>query len=436
MRPSPRLDHSSRAAPPRRRCAARRAWLLAALLAGGAGGATAQEDYEQPVYVPLDEVLPESLISSGAYRVTGVRRVPGPFLAFAIESEAAGSQEVESIPLTLVRIQEVQIVTQALNQFRNDTRERADEERGQIRIGADSVGDILGSPLDTSSAVVGQFGRNVGQTFEEFGEFPGPQDAPIDSGASRQVVDPIFESRRRSVASQLGLDVYSSNPSVQRLLTVIARARAGGQPRAGITTVSITRPPEVTVGGGAVQERIRSAVLNQERGSLFERNAERLEAAGVATENVRRLLDHPVLSPTHKAAITEYVAFMEGVANRGAVVTAALDARDEVDALGKVQIARMFAWYHESADPLREFIDAGHLPVAISKSGGLVLALPFDVLEWSAESARVFSALADFADRKNARSRTVVVNGVVTERALSELAQRAFNVRQRFLFRL
>ena len=412
--------------------AASRAAVLTMLLASAAA---AQDGYEQRVDVALDEVLPEALITSGQHRVTGVRREPGPRLLFTIESEVAGVQDVASIPLALTRIQEAQVLAQAVSQFRSDVRRKADEDRGQLRVEGDSIGDIVTSPLTTGSEVVGQFGRNVGQTFQEFGQFPGPQDdGRIEGGGP--VADPIFESRRRSVASQLGLDVYSSNPSVQRLLDAVARARAGGQPRAGITTVSLTRPPEVTVGGGAVQERIRSDVLNQERGALFERNAERLQASGISTELTRRLLEHPVLSPTHKAAITEYVAFMDGVRNRDALVAAALDAGDEVQALGQVQIARMFAWFHESVGPLREFIDAGHLPLAVSDGGGLVMALPFDVLEWSAESDRVFSALADFADRKNARSRTVVLTGVVTERALSELAQRAFNVRQRFLFRL
>ena len=126
---------------------------------------------------------------------------------------------------------------------------------------------------------------------------------------------------------------------------------------------------------------------------------------------------------------------MEGVANRGALVGAALGARDEADALGKVQMARMFAHYHESVGPLREFIDAGHLSLALARDGTLVLALPFDLLTWNSDSERVFTALASFAREKGLESRTVLLNGIATPRLVAALRERGFAVRPRFLFR-
>jgi hypothetical protein len=408
--------------------------LVAALL--GATGAVAQPsvDYEYEAPVALDRLLPESLIASGEHRVTRARQLSDHRLVFDIESDAAGALVAESIPLAVIRIQETQILAQALNQFRSANRAQAEDRRGEIRIGGDSMADIIGSPLDTSARVVGQFGRNVGQTFSELGEFPGPRDR--ESAPSAGVgEDPIFDAHRRNVASQLGLDVYSSNPSVRRFLDAMARARSGGQQRAGITTVALARAPEVLVGGGSVQERIRSTVLNEERSVLFERGASRLRDAGVSQDLVDRLLEHPVLTPTHKSAITEYLVYMEGVRNRGALVEASLDAGDEVQALGKVQLARMYAHYHESVDSLREFIAAGHLALAVSRDNTLLVALPFDVLQWTPETNRVFSGLAAFAGRKGARAHAVLLTGVVTDRAREALESMGFTLRPRFLFR-
>ena len=65
----------------------------------------------------------------------------------------------------------------------------------------------------------------------------------------------------------------------------------------------------------------------------------------------------------------------------------------------------------------------------------LLVALPFDVLEWNAESDRVFSALARFAEGKGIASRTVLLTGVVTEGARTALEQRGFQVLARYLFR-
>ena len=411
--------------------------LLGCLVTGvtATTGVVRAQDYDGDEPVAIGQVFPETLIASGQHRVTGVSRASIHYLAFDIESEAAGSQRAVSIPLALIRIQEARTLSQAVSQFRQDTRRQADAERGQINVRGESVADIVTSPLSTGADVVGQLGRNVGQTFEELGRFPGPQDTPMDAAGDGNTGDTVLAAHRRSVASQLNLDVYSSNPSVQRFLWAMARARAGGNARAGITTVSIARPPEVAVAGGRVQESIRIAVLNQEKGELFQRDAGRLEAAGVTEDLSMRLLEHPVLTPTHKSAITEYVAFMNGVGNRAALVEAALDAGNEVQALGKVQMARMYAYYHDGFTPLREFVASGHLPLAVNRDGALLMALPFDVLSWTPESDRVFTALARFAAEKGATSNAVLLSGIITQRAQAELEERGFRVFQRFLFR-
>jgi len=418
-------------------CMARHAASLAAavLLAGAAVPVLAQGGYDSGnTTVALDRLLPESLIASGQHRVTGAQRAGAYWMEFEIESEAAGTQRAQSIALAVIRIQEARTLTQATTQFAQENRELADEMRGQIRIGGDSVMDIVSSPLDTSAKVVGQFGRNVGQTLGEIGEFPGPE-ARAGAAAPAAGQDPIFASHRRSVAGQLNLDVYSSNPSVQRFLDAMARARSGGLGRAGITTVSMPRPPEVSVDGGRVQERIRSSVLNEEQGQLFERDREQLREAGVEQALTERLLMHPVLTPTHKSAITEYVVFMQGVGNRGALVEAALDARDEVDALAALQVVRMYAHYHESWTPLRTLVSGGRLALALNRDGALLVALPFDILEWSAETDRVFSGLASFAERKKVAGRVVLLAGIASPRAQAALAERGFDVFERFLFR-
>ena len=93
----------------------------------------------------------------------------------------------------------------------------------------------------------------------------------------------------------------------------MARARAGGRARAGITTVSLSRPVEVSVGGGQVQERIRSTGAERRtRRCCSNATRKLLLDAGVSDELAAGMLGHPVLTPTHKSALTEYVRFMDG----------------------------------------------------------------------------------------------------------------------------
>ncbi len=393
----------------------------------------AQDDFDEEINIALDQLLPEALISSGEHRVSNVWQVGESTMEFEIESETAGTQRVQSIALTVIRIQEARTLAQAASQFAQDNRQAVDEGRGQINIGGDSIIGILGAPMSTGGKVVNQFGSNVKQTFEELGEFPDPAADPTAS-VTPVYADPVFQSHRRSVASQLKLDVYSSNPSVQRFLDTLARARGAGRARAGVTTISFASSPELEVDSGRLRERVRSNVLNGEQDALFDKADIMLSEAGIDAQLAARLLNHPVLTPTHKNAITEYVAFMSGVGNRGALIETTLDVTDEVEALSKVRIARMYAYYHQSWTPLHTLISAGHLALAIDQDGVLLVALPFDFLDWTPKTQRIFIGLEQFAERKGIVSKVLLLSGVTTDKARVGLEARGFGSFGRFLF--
>ncbi|MFT5445538.1 MAG: hypothetical protein ACI9DC_000699 [Gammaproteobacteria bacterium] len=406
--------------------------FLVALLAFANPG-SAQSGFDGDVNIPLDQLLPTSLISSGEHRVTGARRVGANAIVFDIESQADGPQSAESIALALIRIHEARTLAQASNQFAQDNRQQPKEGRGQMRVEGDSVAEILTSPLSTSANVVDQFGTNVKRTIKEFGEFPGPDDGRAASAKSAPG-DPVFASYRRSVASQLKLDVYSSNSAVQNLLNTLARARVTGHARAGVTTVSLGRSPEVQIESGRLSERVRQAVLNEEESALFNKADTALREAGINADLSARLIKHEVLTPTHKSALTEYVTFLNDVNGRNALIEAALGVANEVQALAKVRIARMYAYYHQSWTPLRDLIGAGHLALAINTDGALLVALPFDFLAWTPPTQRVFDGLAQFAERKGITSKSLLLSGVITPKAREGLEARGFAVFERFLF--
>jgi hypothetical protein len=398
------------------------------------GGQNADNSgFENVVNIALDQILPQSLISSGEHRVTGARRVGANSIVFDIESQAAGAQSANSIALTMLRIHEARTLAQASNQFAQDNRQQTTEERGQLRVEGDSIAGILTSPLSAGATVVDQFGNNVKRTFEEFGEFPGPADGRAAS-VTTAPGDPVFMSYRRSIANQLKLDVYSSSSAVQNFLNTLARARVTGSARAGVTTVSLGRSPEVQVESGQLRERVRLAVLHEEESALFNKADTALREAGIDAQLSAGLIKHEVLTPTHKSALTEYVTFLNGVNGRSALIETALGATNEVQALAKVRIARMYAYYHQNWAPLRNLISAGHLALAIDKDGALLVALPFDFLAWTPQTQRVFDGLAQFAERKGITSKSLLLSGMITQKARDGLAARGFEAFDRFLF--
>ncbi len=393
------------------------------------------DTYEDPAPLNAARLLPEAVLRSAQHQVTSVRALNGNRVIFDISSEISGTQQVESIPLALIRIREIQTLAQARSQAVQDNPVLPDENRGQIRVQGDSAVGILANPFSTGAKVVNQFGSNVGQTLDEFGTFPGPEDAEGRAISSGQDADPVFTSHRRNIASQLGLDIYSTNLHVQFYLDAMARARINGQPRAGISTISLNQPVETSIDGGRIENRIRTSMLNQDRSELFQRNEGLLLKAGVGEELARDFLASVATSPSHKTMLTEYLAYLQDVSHRDALIQAAMAADNEADALATVAMVRMFAQYHESWSPLKELIPAGHLTLGISQDGTLLVALPFDILYWDRPSENIFNTLNSFAENKGLLKKTVLLTGAATDNARSSLEKLGFQILDRFLFK-
>jgi len=159
-----------------------------------------------------------------------------------------------------------------------------------------------------------------------------------------------------------------------------------------------------------------------------------LQEAGIADGLIKKFLASPAGTPSHKTALTEYLAYLHGVDHREALIKAALTANNEIDALATVTMLRMFASYHEKFSPLKTFISAGHLTLALSEEGTLLIALPFDMLYWNRETETVFDALKQFSQDKGILQRTVLLLGAATNTARQALEQRGFHTLERYLY--
>lgn len=400
---------------------------------------------KEPPYIPLDQVFSESLMQSGSHRVEDNLRVKGTLFEFTIDSEH-GRYDALSIPMAIVRIHEILTLAQATDAFQRENQQLAERLRGVVYVGRNSTVDILSSPLASAPEASGYVSNNVSQTIEGLGrqtrssnpQAGKPGQGPGAGGNVYEALlpgDPILASYKRSVAAQLDLDVYSSNSRVQDFLNTLARARAGGNRNAGMVTVSLPNRPEISVDRGRIELAVRSAMARKTVRELYMQNETALAAIGVEPDLYHAFLSHRAYSPRHKTEIVAYLDYMEGVANRGEFLRAALRATDEVSALGYARMARMLAYYHETTERLKGLVSGGRVLMATTSADNMTLVLPFDLLWWSAEADRVFSSLAKFADENDFKVRELLVVGVVSEVARVQLEGRKFRVRERFLLR-
>ena len=416
--------------------------VLAALAMPARAQLTA-DAHENPPGVELDRILPETSMQSGEHRVEGNVVLKGTLFEFTLDSDQ-GRYDALSIPMVLLRIHEIRTLAQAVDAYQKDNQRLAEELRGLVYAGRNSSVPILSSPLDGGSYALNEYiNNNVGQAVEDL-ERDKKRDIRTGAGtgaAGRNMYetwipeDPILASHKRAVAMQLDLDIYSSNTRVQAFLDTLARARGGGNRNAGMATVSLPNKPEISVDRGRVEFAVRAAVSRKTIRELYIQNEAALQGMGIAPDLYHAFLSHTAFSPRHKTEITAYLAFMNGVSNRGALLRAALKASDEVSALGYTRMARMLAYYHENTERLGELVSGGTVLMTTTSTGNMVMVLPFDFLWWSSETDRVFSSLAEFANSNRFKLRELLLVGITSDAARSQLERRGFVVREKYLFR-
>jgi hypothetical protein len=400
--------------------------------------------HEQPPHVELDQVLSETLMQSGVHRVEDNLRVKGTFFEFTVDSNH-GRYDVPSIPMVILRIHEIRTLAQAVDAYQRENQKLAAELRGVMRAGGASGVDILTSPLDSGSADISRYvNNNVGQSIEDLrkrsdareqralgpGGKPGIEENMYESWLPE---DPILAAHKRAVALQLDLDIYSSNTRVQVFLDTLARARGGGNRNAGMATVALPNKPQITVDRGRIEFAVRTAVARNTVRELYVQNQAALDAMGIEPDLYHAFLSHRAFSPRHKTEITAYLVYLNGTANRGALLRAALRASDEVSALGYTRMARMLAYYHETTERLAGLVSGGSVLMATTTGNNMVMVLPFDLLWWSSDTERVFSSLAKFADQNGFALRELLLVGITSDAGRVQLEGRKFLVREKYL---
>ena len=422
------------------------AFCILAWLVAPAHAQLAAQAHEQPPRIEVDQLLPETLMRSGSHRVEGNLRLRATQFEFTIDSNH-GRYDVLSTPMAILRIHEIRTLAQAVDAYQRDNQKLAAELRGVMHVGGDSAVDILTSPLDSAGSVIDQFvNNNIGQTIDELNNLSDPKvrrvrDPDREPGIEQNMYeswlmeDPVLAAHKRSVALHLDLDVYSSNTRVQAFLDTLARERGGGNRNAGMTTVSLPNRPEITVDRGRVEFAVRTAIARKTVRELYIQNESALRVIGIDPDIYHAFLTHRAFSPRHKTEITAYLVYMQGVANRGELLRAALRASDEVSALGYTRMARMLAFYYESTERLTGLVSGGSVLMATTTGNNMLMVLPFDLLWWSAEAERVFSSLQSFADRNSFELRELLLVGIASNAARLELERRKFLVREKYLLR-
>jgi hypothetical protein len=402
--------------------------LLAAAGIAAVPAIVAAAGVEAEPALDLATLLPAGLRRSSAHSVEEAA-VDGRFYRFRMDSDF-GLYTVPTLAMLRIRVAEVQTLSQSVGELQGATAAAAEQRTdAQWSVRSDNAIDIFSRPVETAQDFAGQVADDFNETFGN---------APRGAGGTARwraamPSDPTMAMHKRNVASQWGLDVYSSNDQVQDFLNHAAQARSGGRISAGSPSFISSAPRPLNVADPAIDAEVGNLLKNTGVEQLAAQNSALLRDMQVPAELVVAFIDHAIYTPRHQTRITRYLRALDGTVNRAAFLEAALPAPDEGVALAFEELALMLAHYHRHVAPIGKLHGAREGLQGITGANRIVLFLPVDIVWWSEATGNMFGGLAQRSRSAGFSGWEVVVAGDTTVAAATALSELDFIVRANYV---
>ena len=384
--------------------------------------------YEQLPTVHLTNILSPKLAQSVYHRVDDVE-VSGRSFLFRMDSDY-GVYNIRSLVLLRIRVNEIATLGHAINQFDRHDEIFSNELRGQLRINAESAIDIITSPVSSATNLAGQIATNLNDAL-----ISTPEATPVKafSYTGGQSVDPVTAMHKRNIASQWGLDVYSTNPKVQEFLNAVAKARSSGHITAGAPQIGGKSGVSTNVTNRTAEAEILFLLKSKNELELDVINDNKLAGMNIRKDIRDEFIQHPFFSPTHKTRITHYLGLLEGVRNRSAFIQAVTEVEDEQQALAYQESVMMLLYYHQKIGPLLKLHAGKDVLQVIAQGNRMLYFAPVDIIFWSQSTEHLFDTLLNSISNAGFNGWELITPGILTKEARAQLEQRRFILREKFV---
>jgi len=392
--------------------------------------AQAQQDYERPPKLTPQQALGDIAVKTTLYEIGGEVLNDGISNHFYIFS-GSDAYSVECNELAIERIREIGVI----------------DHLGQIRRGeafADGVKKAAQGTLESAKTLITQPLRTVGNAPQGVRRFfsnayqttKRDPKSQYEDAAYKEAIG--FSAVKRNLASELMVDVYSSNEQLQRELDEVAwTSYAGGVSLAALRTAALPTSIGRPVSAGKTAVRVSQIVQEETPQNLERRNREQLQTIGATASQIEALVQNPWYSPRRQTALTEALYALRSVRGIAGYLDRAVTAASESEAYFMHRSAELLEELHTTQKPLTELYMGSGLPVAETKEGGLAAAFAIDHLIWSERVDRATAGLRDELPAKHKETPVVVwVGGTASERAKTHLAKRGLTVQEHALEQL
>jgi hypothetical protein len=401
---------------------------LAVLLALGHSlghAQTAAGDFEDAPALSAAELLPANLVKSERHTLVEPVRIEGFRAMFDLKT-GHGEFRVPGRELAYLRIAELPAI-EALNRI-----EHSQVFTDSLAKAAKAPLDFIANAISAPDATVGNVGAGAGTLLERLGitirtTLDRVSDGVSDIATARETTvetseeskppsftsDPFgYSKARRSWAKTVGVDPYSSNPVLQRLLDDAATASFAGSFAVDTALGLVAAPVKFAVG---FDTDSRDAVWDLSPEDIQARLEKRLAAMGIEGRVVRDLFRNPWLTPTLQTALVAALEKLEGATGRADAVDLATRLPGEARLRGLIETLNLLAGHHQSAEPIGNLRFQNSVAIGNLADGKLVAAISADYLSWNAAAAELAGRLDLLAPQ-----RTLLISGKASARARQE----------------
>jgi hypothetical protein len=222
----------------------------------------------------------------------------------------------------------------------------------------------------------------------------------FEDGDFREVTG--FSGTKRKLASELGVDVYSSNKLLQDELGRVSWAKLSGARirMVGMAFLPIPAVVQQPWSYYKAGDRFAKAMTDSTPEDLKRRNLKALDTLGITEADARTLCDNKFYSPRHETSIVMAMEQMPKLENTAALLQSATRAVSETDARRHQQAIELLAALNNGARPLVRAQTVGSWPAAKDKGNRLIVPVPAENWMFTPETEAFLSAIRQTAGAK------------------------------------
>jgi hypothetical protein len=246
--------------------------------------------------------------------------------------------------------------------------------------------NLVTSPVDTVASVP----KGLWRYITRVGEMAQGNREEVEDSVGKELVG--FSGAKRKLAHKLGVDVYSTNQTLQNELNSVAWAAFSGG-----FIVSLAMTPVKVLSLTNTSHRMNKVLADYSPEDLRKINRKKLQKLVSKDVLIKKFLKHPYYSPRHETILVDALYTMKGTKSIDKFIYRANTAESLEDAFLFQRIAELLSQYHENISPIKKIVigPTRGLPMAVTKDNKLIMALLVDYGVWSRPAAGWIRELAE-----------------------------------------